>query len=281
MFKHLPILLITTFWLGMNYLLWQRDFQATGIAGSEIPVETLWRKILEAPDDSILDIFHQKIRIGSFRWTPTVHEDLAALAISARSEYATEGMIKKAASYSIDIRNGNLYVGREIKRLRYDASMSFDTNLTWETMDLRLTQKPVTLIVAGSKTNEVLHVAWEKDKQRSSRELKFDDLRDPGQIINQLFGNLPFAAFASGLLSGYGSDTSTPLDTLKMLKLGVRYEARQDWLKIGHSKLRAYKFIARLPNQMEAVVYVSRLGEILRVLLPNDIEIRNTRLLLL
>ncbi|MGK0199445.1 MAG: hypothetical protein ACI91J_002729, partial [Yoonia sp.] len=51
--------------------------------------------------------------------------------------------------------------------------------------------------------------------------------------------------------------------------------------KIGHSRLRCYRITITLPDQRAANVYISRIGEILRVTLPNKIEFRNARLLLL
>ena len=58
----------------------------------------------------------------------------------------------------------------------------------------------------------------------------------------------------------------------------MRWEARQDWLKIGHARLRVYRLEARLPGERKIVVIVSRVGEILRVQLPNEIQLLNTSL---
>jgi hypothetical protein len=68
---------------------------------------------------------------------------------------------------------------------------------------------------------------------------------------------------------------------LQKLSLGLQWEARQDWLKVGSARLRCYRLHTRLLEKYRAVVYVSRVGEILRVELPDGYVLQNTRMLLL
>ena len=60
-----------------------------------------------------------------------------------------------------------------------------------------------------------------------------------------------------------------------------RWDSRQDWLKIGSAKLRCYRLQTRVLEKHQATIYVSRVGEILRVELPTNIVLQNTRMLLL
>ena len=68
------------------------------------------------------------------------------------------------------------------------------------------------------------------------------------------------------------------LEQQKNLSLGLRWEARNDWLKIGHSQVRVYRLHTRLLDRYQAVVVVSRVGEILRVELPNGLLLVNEAL---
>ena len=62
------------------------------------------------------------------------------------------------------------------------------------------------------------------------------------------------------------------------LSLGLQWAARNDWLKIGHAQVRVYRLQARLLDRYQIVVVVSRVGEILRVELPNGLLLVNEAL---
>ena len=61
-------------------------------------------------------------------------------------------------------------------------------------------------------------------------------------------------------------------------RLGLRWEARNDWLQVGHASTRVYRLQARLFDRYEVVVLVSRVGEILHVDLPDNIILVNEAL---
>ena len=58
----------------------------------------------------------------------------------------------------------------------------------------------------------------------------------------------------------------------------MQWVARNDWLKIGHAQVRVYRLQARLLDRYQIVVLVSRVGEILRVELPNGLLLVNEAL---
>jgi hypothetical protein len=62
------------------------------------------------------------------------------------------------------------------------------------------------------------------------------------------------------------------------LSLGLVWEARTDWIAIGHASVRAYRLRARLFDRYEVVVTVSPVGEILRVELPGEWTLVNEQL---
>ena len=91
---------------------------------------------------------------------------------------------------------------------------------------------------------------------------------EPASLAGAL--GVPFA-------ENFGLDGS-PLLGLKNAALDLQWTARKDWLEIGRSKVGVYRLQARLLDQYQAVVIVSRVGEILRVELPNGVRLVNDAL---
>ena len=84
--------------------------------------------------------------------------------------------------------------------------------------------------------------------------------------------------FGLPLAEGLG-DLWSSFVTPKDIALGLRWTARKDWLQIGSSKTRVYRLQARLLDRYQAVVMVSRVGEILRVELPGEVTLVNDALI--
>ena len=57
--------------------------------------------------------------------------------------------------------------------------------------------------------------------------------------------------------------------------LDLEWESRSDWLNLGSSRIRIYRLRARWMNRFDIVLLISRAGEILRITLPGDLELRN------
>jgi hypothetical protein len=93
-------------------------------------------------------------------------------------------------------------------------------------------------------------------------------LRNPQTILQDL-GVPAFLGFLGGQMK---------LPNANALSLGLNWETRNDWLKIGRSAVRVYRLEARLFDRYRAVVFVSRVGEILRVELPDKIVLANEAL---
>jgi hypothetical protein len=58
----------------------------------------------------------------------------------------------------------------------------------------------------------------------------------------------------------------------------LRWEARYESVKLGHASIRAYRLRLNLLDHFAAVIFVSRVGEILRVELPGGIVLANDQL---
>ncbi|MBL6765333.1 MAG: hypothetical protein ISQ14_10285 [Verrucomicrobiae bacterium] len=293
MLKRLTLILITGFWLMMNYLLWQRDFQAADIAAAKIPIDVVWKKMLRSADDSFLYVFHGDRRIGDLRWNTEVVDFVYAGPGSATdtnqppipeeiaAEYQAEGMVKNPMNYTVEIRSGRVVLDQPIGQVRYELMAGFSTNNSWDRFDIVLWQKENRIQFTASQTNELAVLNLRMDGTEFRREIPLKDFNDPQRLATALFGPLPISDFAGGLLSGLGPGANTGMDMTRLIKLGMRWDARQDWLHVGHSKLRTYSITLFLPENRSIRVHISRSGEILRVMLPGDYELRNNRLLLL
>lgn len=276
-------LAITAFFITMNVLLWRSEFRPQG-AGTPVPLALIWERILRAPDDSDLEIFQHKRKIGHLRWTANAGE-LATTNPPAASDNLQEGMVRKVGGYTIDILDGRLDLGADRKRLRFTMNTSLTTNHQWQTFGVQFSQRPMSLDVGASATNETVMVKYQHGDAVTQRTLTFAQLRDPKALLQELAGPVPLGLLTGSLLGGLGEGGTAPelavLPVVQKLSLGLQWDSRQDWLKVGSAKLRCYRLHARLLEKHQITVYVSRVGELLRVELPNDIVLQNTRMLLL
>ncbi len=281
--RRLAFLAITAFFLTMNVLLWRSEFRAQG-DGTPVPLTTVWERILRAPDDSDLEIFHQKKKIGYLRWAANAAE-LTTTNPPTSDPNLQEGMIRKVGGYTLDILDGRLDLGADHKRIRFTMNSTFATNHQWQKFGVQLNQRPMSLDVAASATSETLSVTFKEGDESMRHAFTFAQLRDPKTLLQEVAGPIPLGLLTGGLLSGLSGGAAAPdlaaISALQKTSLGLQWDSRQDWLKIGGAKLRCYRLQARLLERYQATVYVSRVGEILRVELPNAIVLQNTRMLLL
>ncbi|MBI5800339.1 MAG: hypothetical protein HZA92_06365 [Verrucomicrobia bacterium] len=281
--RRLAFLAITAFFITMNVLLWRSEFRAQG-EGMTVPLAVVWERILRAPDDSDLEIFHQKKKIGHLRWAANAGE-LATTNVPPADDNFQEGMIRKVGGYTIDILDGRLDLGADRKRIRFTMNSAFATNHQWQTFAVQVSQRPMSLDVGASSTNETLSVSFRQGEETVQRTFTFAQLRDPTKLLQEAAGPIPLGWLTGGLLGGLGEGAASPelaaLPALQKLSLGLKWDSRQDWLKVGSAKLRCYRLQTRLLEKQQATVYVSRVGEILRVELPNSVVLQNTRMLLL
>jgi hypothetical protein len=296
MLKRLVLIAITLFWLVMNYLLWQKDFRAADIAGGKVPINLVWDKMLRSADDSFLYLFKGKERVGDLRWSTDVVDFMTQSATEENEEsqfdeaeekdlvFMTDGMVMSPGNYNVEIRAGRIYLGKEFGQVQFEVLANFSTNNSWNSFDISLRQKRKRLKLLANSTNETLSITFDQGEENSPvfhRELTSEQMKDPQQIIAALVGTAPIAAFAGGLLAGLETPANPQFSPGQLLKLGLRWEARQDWLHVGHSRLRCYRITLFLPEDKNISIYISRAGEVMRILLPGGYEMRNARLLLL
>jgi len=253
----------------MNALLWRAEFGGGKETGSVVSEEVVWQKILTAPDDSMLEISVHGKKIGYCRWTPNVGEDRVGGNIF-RDDFQPEGRVRQPAGYSIDLE-GNVLAGESAARVRFNSRVRFSASQEWEEMSLRLSLRPALWEVHTVSAEKKATLKYQDGEESWSRTFTYEELRNPRNLVEEFGG--PLAVAMIGPLSGLGA---TP--TGGNLSLGLKWEARNDSLKIGHSPVRVYRLQARLFDRYQAVVIVSRVGEIMRVELPNGIQLVNEAL---
>lgn len=258
--------LITAFWLTMNVLLWRSEFRDSDQPGNLVPVAMVWEKVLTAPDDSYLEIRQHGKQIGTCRWAANVGEELATGKVLR--EDAPSGQVKKLGSYTIDIDRGTVFLGSLTNRIKFDVSLRFSTNHTWQEFRVQGSRRKSNLQLRADATEETFALQINDEDDRWERTFTFAELRQPDKLLAELGGPM-----VVGLLGSIGGVKS--LGDLKNLSLGLHWEARQDSLKFGHSRIRVYRLSARLLDRFPLVVLVSRTGEIIRVELPNDLTLVN------
>jgi hypothetical protein len=59
------------------------------------------------------------------------------------------------------------------------------------------------------------------------------------------------------------------------LELGLEWAAYNDAIRLGSTRVRIYRIEAKLPGERVITVLVSRVGEILQVIFPGQLEFTN------
>src|SRR5262245_35838848 len=101
MVQRVTFILVAAFWVLMNVLLWRAEFGGKNSAGGEVPLRTVWKKMLNAADVSALEIRHHGRRIGFCRWGASVVEATKPSG-QAADENGPEGMVHNIAGYQVD-----------------------------------------------------------------------------------------------------------------------------------------------------------------------------------
>lgn len=264
MLARAALLLITLFWIGMNVLLWQAEYGESHRVGSAIPVGVVWQKILTAPDSSSLSIFYHGKKVGFCHWFTSVGAELTKLK---ETDTPPEGMVERVSGYAIQWE-GNLVMEDFASRVRFDGGLKLGTNELWQEFNLRLNLRPTMLEIHSLAAEQTLRVRAEGGDGGFSRVIKFSELQDPQALLAELGGPL-----AIGMFGGLAEPGS--LRAGAGLGAAMKWEARNDSLKIGHASVGGYRLEARLLDRHKAVILVSRVGEILRVELPDGIVLVN------
>jgi hypothetical protein len=270
--RKLSFALITLFWITMNALLWRSEFAGKEI-GAAIPVSLIWQKILTSPDDSGLALNYKGDRLGYVRWAPNIGEEIAT-GKTANENIEIEGRVKKLTGYTLHA-DGNFIIPEGGGRVRFEFDAKFSANDDWTEWTVKGFQRPTAWAIAANRKLETIELTIGEGRGAVKQSFHFADFRNPGKLIEDLGigADLPIAAALLPNLTAIPGGTNAPA-----LKLGFTWEGRQDWLDMGHSRVKVYQLRARLLDKYEVVVLVSRVGEILRVELPGEMTLVNEAL---
>ena len=261
------LLLLTIFWVSMNVLLWRAEYGGRPGLESMVPAHIVWEKMLTAPDSSSLTIFHKGKKIGFCHWITSVGEALEKLSAN---ETPPEGMVGKIVNYRLEL-DGNVMLDNSADRLRFDSHLTLGPDQKWQDVELRLNLRPSSWEVRSAAIEKKVRVSWQEETQKFERVFEFSELENPGALVAEFGG--PFSA---ALLNAIGLPFTR--NGNRAPALGLQWEARHESIKLGHSAIRVYRLQARLLERFAIVVFVSRVGEILRVELPDGIVLANDQL---
>lgn len=258
--------LVATFWVLMNVLLWRAEFGRGRETLSELSLNTVVDRILNAPDPSVLQIRHHGEPLGSLRWIPTV-EELSRPDSATGPGSPVEGMVD-AAGYNLDV-DLSLVAGADAphRRVRLLAHVDLDTNYVWKNVSLRVFRRPATWEISARAGDESVIIRYEEGPTRWEQTLRPKDLERWQELLGPYASLIPTAWMGDlqALARSPGADT-------------VRWSAQNDWLRVGRNRIRTYRVEATLLNQYTAVVHLSRAGEILFARLPDGLQLANESL---
>jgi hypothetical protein len=263
------LVLAAAFWATMSVLLWRAEFGGRSNLTSTLPPEQVWQRVLGAADYYRLEIQHHRRPIGFMRWfSAVIEEDPAAAPASGPDPFAPEGRVARPARYHLDL-DGMISIGEERRSLRFDLNAVFSSNRDWRELELRADYRGESWQLKASAPEQRLTVGARGGAEEWSRTVSFEQLRDPEGLVREFAG--PWAlALLGAPLAGLRTPGGPP-----DLSLGLRWEARTDWMRFGQSRLRVYRLEARLLDRYQVRAFISRAGEILRVELPDEVVLVN------
>lgn len=267
MLNRLLFIVLAAFWLTMSYLLWKSEIRGRFQPGNEIPAEIVFEKILTSPDNSNLEIRRRGKRIGYLRWTASIGE---VAATGRRSDLnAPVGMVRQLSDYTIDADGGfNNLEG--VQNLKFFTSVRFSTNYNWQEFSVRLSQRPFIAEVRGNQADQSATFRLSDSENEWEKQVPLEDLKNPKKLAVSFGG--PVVGNAVGMLMDEG------VAKARRTASELKWTAHNDWLRVGYAQLRVYRLSAPLGEKQEIVVYVSRVGEIMKVELPNEVTMVNDEL---
>lgn len=260
--------LVAAFFVTMNVLLWRSEFTGNGRLGTPVPAELVWEKVLTSPDNSMLEIRHHGVSIGRAHWAASVGEEKARLL--TEEQLPPEGMVRNLSGYNLDF-DGNVSMS-DSGRLRFAVTLKLDTNHNWQELNLKLGMRPYSWELEASAREERVRFVSVDDEGRREQRYRFAELRDPEPLLRR--SGIPGISALLSMAAGPLGQASPA-----RVSVGIQWQAYLDRLQIGRNYARVYRLEARLFDRYKAVVFVSPVGEILRVELPDDVVMLNDALI--
>lgn len=257
---------VTVFWMVMNVLLWRSEYGSQ--TSSSVPVESVWERILTAADSSAMQVYHHGQLLGVLRWSPTVIEsaEVNTNGIDNTSS-GIEGMIQKAGGYRMELDGTLQLSGDASQRFRVNSTLELSTNRVWRELDIVVQQRRTSWHVGLRAADETIRLAWQDGEAKTEQTFRFADLSNPALLLEGLGVLAPFGLAPRALVEAPG--TRGWSDRLKST-------AVNDTLRVGNARLRVYRIQVRFLERFDAVLFISRAGELLKIELPDQIRLVNS-----
>ena len=181
-------LLIATFWVAMNVLLWRAEYGSRG-SGISVPVDLVWRKILTAPDASSLTVYQGGEKTGFCQFSTSVEQAMSALD---EDKLPPEGIVKRAG-YQIRF-DGNVSVGDFTNRLTFNGRIQFSSRRAWRELNLKLTSHADAVEIHSVATNQTVHLKITSDGaviEHGIHLCRFAKSQHPAARVCRGFGRQP------------------------------------------------------------------------------------------
>ena len=269
MLSRVVFILVVVFWLTMNVLLWRMEFGSRPNGTTAVPVELVWEKILTSPDSSSLSILHHGTKIGFCHWITNVGEEWASV-----SDENLPGSVPRPIRMHRLRLEGSVIVPEFKNRIRFEGSLKVDTSRVWQELDARLSIRPFTWQIHSLAEERTVKLDLESGGARVEHSLKFSELRDPTLFLTEVFGPTVSEWFDQSGMFPF-------LDNAASTGSGLKWEAFEDTLWMGHHQARVYRLQSRLLDRYQISILVSHVGEILRIELPGELILVNDQMVTL
>jgi hypothetical protein len=250
----LLFLVVATFWITMNVLLWRMEYGTQG-GDMPVPLQLVWRKVLTAPDASSLSVYQNGDRTGYCELSTSVGQQMATMDDTKPPQ---EGFSIRTG-YQLHFA-GNISLGDFTNRLKFDGRVSFSPQRTWQEVSLKITAHQATVEIHSLATNQMVRVRISSDNASLEREVPFDELANPNALVQAFAGNLGDTLLGTLDLPDFAPTTGAQ---------NLEWTARRTRLKIGAEFVPVYRLETTLLGHVVSVD-VSTLGEILRIRLPGN-----------
>jgi len=247
---------IAAFWVTMSVLLWRSEYGSHN-GGITVPVKLVWRKILTAPDLSSLIIYQNGRRTGFCEFSTRVQQEMSQLD---ENSPPPEGLAT-GAGYQIYF-SGGASLSDFTNRVKFDSHMEFSSVSDWRELSLKISTHAVTVAIHSIATNRSIALEIAADGTTNSHVLTFADLQNPNKLLNAFTGNS-----GDDFLGGFELPA---LPQTAGLAQKLNWQATRERLMVGREPVSVYRLETQV-LQNKIIIYVSTLGEILRVELPGGI----------
>ena len=264
------LVILACFWAFMGFRLWQVEYGGKRL-GAAVNIAVVWDKVLTAQDEAPLSIVngHTGEFLGWVNWAPSITRDDTV----ERAEIV--GMVDTVLDYSLDLERGRLFGENYADDLRFRFHLGFGPPPQREWIDLQVilqqnTQFDFEFHLDARATNDFMTVSLKTTGLPNEIKILYSQLAQPQKLVGpglELAGFNPLvAAGASALVERVLKEEK--LDQKTVFKLPKIRQAHFDLLPDVRTEIKVYRVDVPIGNSMFIKIYISMLGEVLRVEIP-------------